>query len=223
MTGFADLFAQSFISGDAEPLASLLLHRSQLEDGLHLHIGASAIAAETVMLAAHFEDRSATATAVGDRFAALTLVGTAQSLFGHRFECAVRLTFTRHVWIEAEGDYALRLTAITDWAGLATAAGLDLASLAAVLGARFPTHRPLGELASGQGQLAASLVPLALRCRVPDAHITPDTSAGPASLSRLQGHIAGRRISLPLSRHGDAMLLDNLALAATAHRPFYPD
>jgi hypothetical protein len=223
MTSFADLFAQSFISGDAEPLASRLFHRSQLEDGLHLHIGAGAIAAETVLLAAHFEDRSATATAVGDRFAALTLTGTTQGLFGHRFETPARLTFTRQIWIESEGNFALRLTTITDWAGLATAAGLDLDTLAAALGARFPTHRPLGELASGRGQLAASPVPLALRHRVTDAQITPDTSAGAASLSRLQGHIAGRRVSLPLSRHGDATLLDTLALAATAHRPFYPD
>ena len=223
MTSFTDLFAQSFINGDAEPLASRLLHRSQLEDGLHLHIGASAIAAEIVMLAALFEDRSATGIDVGNRFAALTLAGTIQSLFGRRFETPVRLTLTRHIWIETEGDYALRLTAITDWAGLAITAGLDPDSLAAELGARFPTHRPLGELASGRGQLAAYAVPLALRRHLTDAHLTPDTSAGSASLSRLQGHIAGRRISLPLSRHGDAMLLDTLALAATAHRPFYPD
>jgi hypothetical protein len=221
MTDFADLFAQSLVSGDAEPLAARLFHRSQMEDGLHLHIGAAAIAAETLALAALFDDRSATATAIGDEFSAVTLTGTTQKLFGHHLESPAQLTLTRHIWIETEGPYALRLTAITDWAGLATAAGLDLAALAATLGARHPTHRPLGELASGRGQLTQPPIPLSLRRHLTDAHLTPDTSAGPASLSRLQGHTAGRRVSLPLSQYGDTMLVDEMALAATAHRPFY--
>jgi hypothetical protein len=222
MTGFADLFAETFVSGDAEPLLTRLFHRSQMEDGLHLHIGATAIAAEMLALAALFDDRSAAATAIGDTFAALMLTGTTQNLFGQRLETPCKLTLTRHIWAEFEGRYAQRLTAITDWAGLATTAGLDLAMLATTIGAQTPTHRPLGELASGQGQLPTTAVPLTLRRLLPDAQITPDTRAGPASLSRLQGHTAGRRISLPLSQHGDTMLVDELAIAATAHRPFHP-
>lgn len=230
MTSFAELFAQGFISGDAAALTSRLFHRSQLEDGLHLHIGAAAIAAETLALAALFDDRSATATAIGDEFSALNFTGTAQTLFGQRLASPARFTLTRHIWIQTEGQYALRLTAITDWAGLAAAAGLDLAALAATLGASTPAHRPLGELASGRGQQTAPAVPLALRRHLSDAHVTPDTNAGPAgpagsarlaSLSRLQGHIAGRRVSLPLSQHGDTVLFDEMALAATAHCPFY--
>jgi hypothetical protein len=221
MTGFADLFAETFVSGDAEPLLTRLFHRSQMEDGLQLHIGASAIAAETLALAALFEDRTAAATAIGDTFTALTLTGTTQKLFGEHLERPMRLTLTRHIWAEFEGRYALHLTAITDWAGLASAAGLDPAALATTLGARHPTHRPLGELASGRGQLPTQALPLTLRRLLPDALVTPDTSAGPATLSRLQGHTAGRRVSLPLSRHGDTMLIDELALAATAHRPLY--
>jgi hypothetical protein len=222
MTSFADLYAESFVSGDAAPLATRLFHRSQMEDGLHLHICASAIMSETLAIAALFEDRSATATAIGDQFSVLTLTGTTETLFGHRLESPRRLTLTRHIWAEFEGRYALHLTAITDWAGLATAAGLDLAALAATLGAQFPTHRPLGELASGQGQLAGPAIPLTLRRLLPDARITPDTTTGAASLSRLHGHTDGRRVSLPLSQHGDTMLIDELAVAATAHRPFYP-
>jgi hypothetical protein len=79
----------------------------------------------------------------------------------------------------------------------------------------------LGELASGQGQLPTPAVPVGLRRLLGDARLTPDTSAGPASLSRLQGHTAGRRVSLAVSQHGDTMLVDELALAASAHRPFY--
>jgi hypothetical protein len=222
MTSFADLFAETFVSGDAEPLATRLFHRSQLEDGLHLHIGATAIAAEILTLAAMFDDRSATATAIGDTFAAVALTGTTQSLFGHTLETPIELTLSRHIWIETEGRYAWRLTAITDWASLATAAKLDLAPIAASLGAGYPTHRPLGELASGLGQLATPQIPLSLRRHLPDAHIIPETSADAASLSRLQGHVAGRRVSLPLSQYGDTSLVDTLAIAATAHRPFYP-
>jgi hypothetical protein len=222
VTSFADLFAETFVAGDAESLNARLFHRSQMEDGLRLHIGGSAIAAEILALAALLDDRSATATAIGDQFSALSLTGTTQVLFGHHLESPTRLTLTRHIWTEFEGRYALRLTATTDWASLATAAGLDLAALAATLGARHPMHHPLGELASGQGQLPTSAIPLALRRHLTDAHITPDTSIGPASLSRLQGHIAGRRVSLPVSQHADTMLIDELALAATAHRPFYP-
>jgi hypothetical protein len=221
MTNFADLLAQGFVSGDTKPLLARLCHRSQLEDGLHLHIGASAIAGETLALAAIFDDRSATATAIGDQFSAISFTGTTQTLFGHRLESPIRLTFTRHIWTEFEGQYALRLTAITDWAGLATAAGLDHGTVAAMLGAQHPTHRPLGELASGRGQLPTPAFPLRLHRLLPDAELAPDTSSGPASLSRLQGHTAGRRVSLPVSQHGDAMLIDELALAATAHRPFY--
>ena len=153
MTSFADLCAEGFVSGDAGPLATRLFHRSQMEDGLHLHIGGTAIMAETLALAAMFDVRSATATAIDDTFAALMLSGTTQSLFGQRLETPIALTLTRHIWTEFEGKYALRLTAITDWAGLATAAGLDLAALATTLGARHPTHRPLGELASGRNSL----------------------------------------------------------------------
>jgi hypothetical protein len=222
MTNFADLYTESFVSGDATPLAARLFHRAQLEDGLYLHIGATAILSEILALAALFDDRSATATAIGDQFSALTLTGTTQNLFGQRLESPIRLTLTRHIWAEFEGPYALRLTAITDWAGLATAAGLDLAALAATLGAQTPTHRPLGELASGRGQLPTATIPLPLRRLLPDAQVTPDTRTGPASLSRLQGHTAGRRISLPLSQYGDTTLIDELALVATAHRPFHP-
>jgi hypothetical protein len=223
MTNFADLFAQTFITGDAEPLAARLLHRSQLEDGLDLHIGAAAILAETLALAVAFDDRDATAIAIGDRFAALRLSGIARRLFGHTLGNPGRLTFTRHIWFETEGDYALRLTAISDWGGLATAAGLPFDTLARTLGARHPTHRPLGELTSGRGQHIATPVPLAVRAMLPDAAITRDTSVGNAALYRLQAHIAGRRISLPLSHHADTPhLLDDLAVAATAYRPFHP-
>lgn len=222
MTSFADLFAESFVSGNADPLATRLFHRSQMEDGLALHIGATAITAETLALAAVFDDRSATASAIGDQFCALTLTGTTRNLFGHHLESPARLTLTRHIWTEFEGTYALRLTAITDWAGLYTAAGIDLAAFAATLGSRHPTHRPLGELASGKGQLPTAPIPLALRRHLTDAILTPDTSSGPASLYRLHGHTGGSRISLPLSQHGDTMLIDELALAANPHRPFYP-
>jgi hypothetical protein len=221
MTNFADLYAESFVGGAATPLAARLFHRSQLEDGLHLHIGATAILSEILGLAALFEDRSATATAIGDQFSAITLTGTTQTLFGQRLERPLRLTLTRHIWTECEGQYALRLTAITDWAGLATAAGLDPAALAATLGAQTSAHRPLGELASGRGQLPTPAIPLRLHRLLADAALTPDTSTGAASLARLHGHTAGRRVSLPVSQHDDVMLIDELALAATAHRPFY--
>lgn len=222
MIRFADSIAESFVSGDAARLAARLFHRSQMDDGLHLHIGAGAIVSETLALAALFENRSATAMAIGDEFSALALTGTTQNLFGQRLQSPTRLTLTRHIWCQFEGPYALRLTAITDWAGLATAAGLDLAPLAAALGARYPTHRPLGELASGNGQLAAPAVPLTLSRHLTDAHITADRTAGTASLSRLQGHIAGRRVSLAASRHDGMLLVDTLAIAATVHRPLHP-
>lgn len=102
---------------------------------------------------------------------------------------------------------------------------------AAALALAHPCHRPLGELASGQGQLppqpgagpigtvvhgfaarvpavlAAGLAPLVTS--VPDAlllprRVLPLPDGGEAGLCQLLGHSAGRRISLALSLQAKA-------------------
>jgi hypothetical protein len=249
----ADALDTLFSNGDAAPLATLLLHRVQMEDGLALHIGRDAVIAEFLRVAAMFDGRATTLEASIDP-GLVTLGWTGQLRefpSGNRLAIPVSATLRRHLWIEAEAGRAVRITAITDWAGLAGAAGVAQAPLAEDIGANHPTHRPLGELVSGRGQLAtrpgdhvanlnarslAGFIPdrrdwwLRLFARVPDAHLTLDRSVDDgfrtAILWRLQGHIAGRRISLPGTsivddRGESAVLFDELAVAAAAHRPFF--
>jgi len=77
---------------------------------------------------------------------------------------------------------------------------------------------------------------LSLFARVPDAHLTLEASIEEGStlllLWRLQGHINSRRFNLPGSTilgiadgraQSETVAFDELALAATAHRPFHPE
>jgi hypothetical protein len=249
----ADALDTLFSNGGAAPLATLLLHRVQMEDGLALHIGRDAVIAELLRIVAMFEGRAATIEASIDP-SLVTLGWTGQLRefpSGNRLARPVSATFRRHLSIEAEAGRAVRITAITDWAGLADAAGVAQALLAEAIGAKHPTHRPLGELVSGRGQLAtrpgdhlanlnarslAGFMPdrrdwwLRLFAQVPDAYLTLDRSVDDgfrtAILWRLQGHVAGRRVSLPGTsivddRGESTVLFDELAVAATAHRPFF--
>lgn len=248
-----------FTLGDAAPLAAMLLHRVQMEDGLQLHVGRDAVLAALLAQAAAFEGR--TCGIFPGRLPGVVELGWSGlvrdfPLPGLAAPLPLPLTVTlrRHVWLETEGKRILRVTAVTDWAGLADALGLARPGLAQALGLAHPTHPPLGELASGRGQFPAesdredwvsqinaralaALSPamrdwwLGMLSLVPDARLTVDRwSLGPdrkALLWRLQGHIGGRRFSLPGSTvfesiGEDQQLFDLLALQASAHRPAFP-
>ena len=252
---FAEALERLFRTGDASAIAAQLLHRVQMEDGLALHIGRDAVVAELLTIAASFGDCDISIdAAMAPGFVGFAVSGILRQLpFGTPLAAPVPATLRRHLWIESEAGRAVRITAITDWAGLADTAGIARNPLAATIGAAHPAHRPLGELASGSGQLLA-LAPgadamarrnardfgdcdpkrrdwwLRLVARVPDAHFTFDRSiavtARTAMLWRLQGHVGGRRVSLPGSSvvAGDGTetdFIDELALAATACRAFY--
>lgn len=289
----APIFADAFITGDQHGLASVLLHRVQMEDGLALHVGRDAVLAELGRIAAGFTGRGAggaAQTRVGDH------VLLRMSFAGHCVDPSIipgcnqtlddpmEARFGRHLWLRLEAGRIASILAITDWSMLGVTLELDLAPIAAAHGAAHPTHRPLGELASGRGQLrdapAGDPAPLAERwvtvlnaralraldplfaptavhwlpggvrggedvradwwlrlfARVPDARLTLDRTlvAGDrvALLWRLQGHVGTRRVSLPGSTMlrvedqriaGEELRFDELALAATAYRPFWPD
>ncbi|MDT7951436.1 MAG: nuclear transport factor 2 family protein [Acetobacteraceae bacterium] len=242
--------------GDAASLARVLLHRCRLEDGLAEAVGRPAVVAALMVGGSLASDMKL----AGSGWCFLRLKGDAE----------------RHLWAVMEAERAVELTFVTGRTD-----GWDGAE-AERIGAACPTHRPLGELRSGGGQLAAPAddpaAPIALRLltlinarsldgrlHLPDARWTgPDGAAGTAlerqrwwrkllakvadawltpvaSLAegecialrwQLQGHLDGRRVSLPgstLLRQADGRIaeertaFDLLALAATAHRPFFPD
>jgi hypothetical protein len=150
-----------------------------------------------------------------------------------------------HLWARLEAGRIAHIVII--------AARTADSGAAAALAASHPCHRPLGELASGRGQLlpepgegplAAVAHGLARRdpalCAVlaplldaaADAVLLPRVvlalaDGGWVGLAQLMGHADGRRISLPVSLHGRAdgvtLMHDALALAAAAQRPFWPD
>lgn len=259
MRDFADSLDAAFLDDDGDSVTRHLLHRVQMEDGLALHIGREAVIAELLALSAAFDDRTVTrAEPINGACICLEWSGMLRHFPGHpQLTSPAPAKLRRHLWIEAEAGRALRITAITDWAGLAANAGIAHAELAAAFGAARPAHAPLGELASGRGQLAEAVVPaevdpeahyigrlnargfagfefarrerwLRLLARVPDARFTLDRSTGDsrrhAVLWRLQGHVAGRRVSLPGSSllwadGTEAVMFDELALDATGHRP----
>lgn len=250
---FAAALGALFVDGNAAPVAAQLLHRVQMEDGLSLHVGRNAVIAELLRVAAMFTGRATTSeTPVAPGLVMLGWTGQMHAFpSGIPLAAPVSTSFRRHLWIDTEAGRVVRITAISDWAGLADAAGVGRAPLARAVGARHPVHRPMGELASGRGQLVAvagdhvadlnarSLAGFApdrrdwwlrLFALVPDARLTLDRRVENAScqavLWRLQGHVAGRRASLPgtsiLAGGAEtAVMFDELALAATAHRPFW--
>lgn len=242
-------------SGDAAPLAAVLLHRVEMEDGLATAVGRPAVIAALMAEAVAAPVQSLGSVAL----ACLRLDGAAE----------------RHIWARMEAGRVARLTLVHGRADVDDAE-------ADAIGLAHPTHRPLGELASGTGQFAAPrddpAAPLGDRllsllnarsldarlfaadarwngpdgeegtpdarrdwwrrlfATVPDAWITPVASLSDGDWLalgwQLQGHLAGRRVSLPgstLLRLEDNRIatertaVDLRALAATAHRPFYPD
>ncbi len=141
---------------------------------------------------------------------------------------AVLIASQAQVWARLEGAAIAELTII--------AARPPSPDAAAALAARHPCHRPLGELASGRGQLLdAPSDPLAavLAALWPDAQLLPRArialpDGGTAGLFQLLADADGRRISLPVAAVQAAdgsitPLHDALALAAAPLRPFWQD
>lgn len=254
----ARCLADGFAGADPGLSGPHLLSRVQLADGLALHVGRDAVIAWLAGLCAAFEDRTArlVAEAEGHEMVAVALAlgGTPVAWPGLPAAASPapgrgRVELLQHLWIATEGGRAVMIEAVTDWFGLAGAAGIDASALAGTIGSSHPCQRPLGELASGRGQLVDTGEDLAARFNrrrlsgvpplvlagggtplvqlvadLPDARLTEDRALDGAGLWRLQGHVAGRRVSLPVSRIGDGpMLWDRLAVAASAHRPFWPD
>lgn len=141
------------------------------------------------------------------------------------------------LWARLEGERVAHITFIAQRPADAQAA--------ATLAAAHPCHRPLGELASGRGQLppaAPDSSPLAavahgLAARDPgalavlaplldamaDVVLLPRTQivladGGWAGLAQAMGHANGRRISLPVGLHAgpDGLVLVHDALALAA-------
>lgn len=230
MSGLAHAFAATFEHGDPTGLVGLMLNRVRMATGFELAVGRDAVMARCLALAGGFEERRAsTIVELVEGDTALV----ALALGGRPRGADVPVAFELHLWLTLEAGRIVLIEAIGD--------GAAFPDSEAAYGAAHPTHRPLGELASGCGQLAdtrgddlgAQLNARALGGRpdllelvtaVPDARLTLDRAAGPARLWRLHGHAGGRRVSLPVSsRDGTMLHLDRLALAATPHRPFWPD
>jgi hypothetical protein len=226
---FAEALEAALTNGAFDALARVLLHRARVEDGLFETVSRDAVLAELVALAA-----------VGDAWE-VQRIGDCVVARGAR-TCAW--------WVEGEGARVAALTRVD-------ARGAD-AGAAVPLGAAHPAHRPVGELRSGRAQFAPEAggrtigqryaravdaralagLPqrgwwLRLLARVPDAAVTLDrenmVGGEAAVLWRVQGHVAGRRVSLPgislLALDGETVtaeepLLDMLALEASAYRPF---
>jgi hypothetical protein len=240
--------ADAFAAGDPGLPGPRLLNRVQVADGLALHVGRDAAVAWLAGLSAAFEERTAhvLAEAGAGALSAVALLLRGRPVRSPwPFAACEEVTgghveLLQHLWIRTEAGRAVDIEAIADWSGLAAVAGFDADRAAAHLGQTHPCHRPLGELASGRGQLmedgddAAGLFNARrlggdpafgrLVAAMPDARLTADKALPGATLWRLQGHVAGRRMSLPVSRIGEgALLWDGLALAASAHRPFWPE
>lgn len=238
-------FAHWLEAGDLSDAAEIMLHRVQMTDGLRLFVGRDQIVERLLEVAASFDERSvmtlATERGDGIAFAALELRGRPAARFSAGAGLDVRDgvgALDMHVWCRLEAERIVEIELVADWGAWRND---GTAQLAEAHGAAYPAHRPLGELASGRAQLMAApgndlaaqfnsralagrADLLALVATIPDSRMTADLAAGGARLWRLQGHVNGRRVSLPVSSpNGLQILVDRLAIEASAHRPFWPD
>lgn len=255
---------------DFAPFGACLLQRARLESGLAEIAGRPAIIAWLHTLLEAFDEPLWQSAQLAQRKDVLVLEG---QIHGQLRAIPGFGAFTMpispailHVQLRArlERGLAVELAAITDWRDNLVGAGFAIDAAVARVGGASPCHPPLGELASGLGQLgivppsadappgacwvaafnSRNLAgPQALRrqfssllAQMPDARLLLEHEIPVCNkrllLLRLQGHVAGRRVSLPASISldcaasptGNALLrFDSLALAASGHRPFFPD
>lgn len=227
VSAFAVALRAALNDGAFDRLASVLLHRARLEDGLDEIVGRDAVLAEFVALAA--ADGAFEVEARSDVVIARGASGT------------------QAWWTETEGARVAALSRVRARDG-------DAASLGAAHPALRPVgelRSGRGQYAPAPGGatpgeryaravdsralvgLPARAWWLALFARLPDAAVTLDRESRDgdraAVLWRVQGHANGRRVSLPgislLTLDGEGVaaeepLLDLLAVEASAFRPF---
>lgn len=231
MTGLAEALRAAIEDGDLAAFGAHLLQRARLEDGLAQHAGRPAILAWLNRLAAAFDqprlhsvrELNGPGLVVVD----CRIEGHVGAVPGFGALAAPLLSsLDLRLWASLEGRLAVELAVIADCSQILRPAGHDMAKAAAELGAASPCHRPLGELASGLGQLGTDPAedgwvadfnarrPMAsdmlrqqvrqLLTQMPDARLLPEatlsTGDGQLHLLRLMGHVNGRRVSLPASK-----------------------
>jgi hypothetical protein len=264
MNDFGEALRAAIEEGDLAHFGRHLLQRARLDVDLSEIAGRPAILAWLNSLAAAFDGPRLhdMRQIEGPGIVAIDcrVEGHAGSVpgIGPLPEPLLSASLNLRLWARLEGARAVELTAIADWSQILGPAGLDAEGAARTLGGAAPCHRPLGELASGLGQLGTDAAGTGwvadfnarramgsaaqrqqvrtLLARMPDARLlldqALDTGDGDLLLLRLQGHVAGRRVSLPASKvvggqwdagGSEPLRVDSLALAATAHRPFHPD
>lgn len=261
---FADALRAAIEEGDFAAFGACMLQRARLESGLASLAGRPAILAWLQELAAAFAQprvHNQRQVLAGDTvFADVRITGDLASVpaLGPLPVALAAESLHLIIWARLEAGLAVELSAITDWRPLVEQSGIPVKDVAVQLGAAAPCHRPLGELASGLGQLGTEppidtpgdhwvtrfnsrrLGGAEVECaglqemltHMPDARLTLEqqlpTGIGNLLLLRLQGHIGGRRVSLPACKlrsagaNDEPLRFDSLALAATSYRPFHP-
>lgn len=148
--------ARAWRDGAFGSLAETYLHRASREDALGLIVGRDAIIAELIATAAAFDRPDVVVHHDGNSFCSVEIAGPFRGgllgLEAGTTDAPARLR--QHRWLRREGDYVAEETVVADYLPLIDAAGASRNDIARSVGGASPTQPPLGELRSGQGQLA---------------------------------------------------------------------
>jgi hypothetical protein len=152
----ARLLAAAYRDGAFGALADGYLHRATREDALGLLAGRDAVVNEVIQTASTLRDVEVELRHEGPELSLLILSGGYDGgLLGMPVdEPPARIDLREHRWSRREGGGIVEEIVVTDRAAAVEAVGGDLGAIAASLGAAHPMQPPLGELRSGEGQLA---------------------------------------------------------------------
>jgi hypothetical protein len=228
---FGDALTAALEGGDLAPIRACLLQRVRMEAGLDELAGRDAVLSWLQALAAAFAEVRVTAVREirqGDvvlldcRLEGSATAVPLPSAGVLPQPVAAELPLT--IWFRLEGELAGEAIVIADWTGVLGRAGLGLTDVARAMGACSPCHRPLGEPASGRGQLGPAPAPVDAspgarwvaafnarslpgceQCRrlvaqLPDAALVIEQELAVEDthilLLRLMGHSEGRRVGI---------------------------
>lgn len=150
----AQALRRAWRDGAYGALSETYLHRAQREDALGHIVGREAIVAEAIAIEAAFASLDVAVRHDGTEVCSIELQGRyTGGLLGIEGEGAeVRLR--QHRWSRRERTHVVEDIVVSDHLALVDALGASRAEVAQAVGAAAPTQPPLGELRSGQGQLA---------------------------------------------------------------------
>jgi hypothetical protein len=152
----ATFLAKALQYGAYGSLGDTYLHRAVREDALGVIHGRDAIVDEAIAIGAAFRHPEVTIVHDGPCLGIVEVAGQFEGgLWGMPRSAAPAYgTYREHRWSRHEGDRVLEDVVVGDRISLLAALGSDIEGAAAALGAANPMPPALGELRSGEGQLA---------------------------------------------------------------------